>query len=138
MKRLMVTALLAATGVQAGELKLELRGEGLSGKQIRVAVYSAQAPEQFPSNEKFFRGLINEAVSDHLSVSLTDLPPGRYAVAAYVDDNRNGRQDKNFLGIPQEIYGFSNDARGTFGPPDFSAAEFELGEASVSKSIHLH
>jgi uncharacterized protein (DUF2141 family) len=34
--------------------------------------------------------------------------------------------DTNFLGIPKEQFGFSNDARGTLGPPDFESASFEL------------
>ena len=139
MKRLMVIAVLfMASCVQAGEIKLELQGKGLAGNQIRVAVYSANAPEQFPSDEKFYRGTVSEATTDHLTVFVPDLPPGKYAVAAYVDNNKNGRQDKNFLGMPKEIYGFSNDARGMFGPPDFSEAVFEVGEGTVTKSIQLH
>jgi uncharacterized protein (DUF2141 family) len=135
---MMMVVLLTAFGVQAGELKLELQGNGMAGNQIRVAVYSANAPEQFPSDEKFYRGAVNEATSDHLTVAVPDLPPGRYAVAVYVDNNKNGKQDKNFLGVPTEIYGFSNDVRGRFVPPDFSAAVFEVGENAVSKVIHLH
>ena len=73
-----------------------------------------------------------------MTVIVPDLPPGRYAVAAYVDDNRNGMQDKNLLGVPKEKYGFSNDVRGTFGPPDFAEAAFDIGGNVVTKSIHLH
>jgi uncharacterized protein (DUF2141 family) len=135
---LFFSVLLSAFAVQAGELKLELEGKGMEGNQIRVAVYSANAPEQFPSDEKFYRGVVNEAASDRLTVVITDLPPGKYAVAAYVDNNKNGRQDKNFLGMPKEIYGFSNDVRGLFGPPDFAAAAFDIGENTVTKPIHLH
>ncbi len=138
MKRLMFAAMLMTTVVQAGELKLELDGKGMAGNQIRVAVYSANAPEQFPSDEKFYRGMVSEAASDQLTVTVPDLPPGKYAVAAYLDRNKTGKQEKNFLGVPKEIYGFSNDARGMFGPPDLSAAEFEVGEKIVTKSIHLH
>lgn len=138
MKRMMMVVLSMATAVQAGELKLELQGKGLAGNQVRVAVYSANAPEQFPSDETFYRGMVSDAASDQLTVTVPDLPPGKYAVAAYLDKNRTGRQEKNFLGVPKEIYGFSNDARGMFGPPDFSAAEFEVGENIVTKSIHLH
>ncbi|NMM28154.1 MAG: DUF2141 domain-containing protein [Glaciimonas sp.] len=138
MKRLMIAAMLMATGVQAGELRLELQGKGLAGHLIRIAVYSANAPEQFPFDEKFYRGTVNEAASDHLTVTVPDLPPGKYAVAAYVDNNKNGKLDKNFLGVPKEIYGFSNDARGIFGPPDFAEAAFEIGEGVVTKSIQLH
>ena len=138
MKRCMlIAALLVATAAQAGELKLELYGKGLAGNQVRIAIYSANAPELFPSDDKFYRGVVGEATADRLTVTVPDLPPGKYAVAAYVDNNRNGRQDKNF-GVPKEIYGFSNDARGVFGPPDFSAVAFEIGESAVTKSIQLH
>lgn len=135
---LFLAVLLSACSVQAGELKLELEGKGMAGNQIRVAIYSASAPEQFPFDEKFYRGIVNEATSDRLTVLIPDLPPGKYAVAAYVDNNRNGRLDKNFLGVPKEIFGFSNNARGMFGPPDFSAAAFEIGEGIVTKSIQLY
>lgn len=139
MKRWALTmALLLTATVQAGELKLELEGKGMAGNQARVAIYNANAPQQFPSDIEFYRGVVSEATADRLSVIILDLPPGKYAVAAYVDSNRNGRQDKNFLGVPTEMYGFSNDARGMFGPPDFAAAAFEIGENAVTQSIHLH
>jgi uncharacterized protein (DUF2141 family) len=139
MKQLMIiVGLLLAAGAQAGELKLELEGKGMAGNQVRVAVYSANAPEQFPSEEKYYRGVVYEATSDRLIVRIPDLPPGKYAVGAFVDNNRNGKQDKNFLGVPNEIYGFSNNARGTFGTPDFAEAAFDIGENDVIKSIHLH
>lgn len=59
-------------------------------------------------------------------VTLTDLPPGRYAIALYQDRNGNGRLDKNMIGIPTEPYGFSNDASAPFGPPDFELAAFTI------------
>lgn len=133
-----VAALLLSSAVHAGELKLELYGHGLAGKHIRVGVYSAKAPEQFPSDEKFYRGVVSEAASDRLVVTIPDLPPGKYAVAAYVDTNNNGKQDRNFLGVPTEIYGFSNNVRGQFGPPAFSAAAFDVGGTAVTQSIQLH
>ena len=139
MKYLMfISTLLWVFAAQAGELKLELEGKGMAGNSIRVAVYSANAPEQFPSDDKFYRGIVSEAAGDRLTVLIPDLPSGKYAVGVYVDNNRNGRQDKNFFGVPKEKYGFSNDVRGIFGPPDFAAAAFDIGENAATKSIHLH
>ena len=135
---LFISALLPVFAVQAGDMTLKLEGKGMAGNQVRVAVYSANAPEQFPSDDKFYLGVVNEATSDRLTVFVAAIPAGKYAVAAYVDNNRNGRQDKNFLGIPKEIYGFSNDVRGIFGPPDFAEASFDIGENAATKSIHLH
>jgi len=139
MKRLMMVAvLLTATGIQAGELTLELSGKEIAGKQVRLAVCSSSETGKFPVDEKLCRRVIAEAASDRLKVEVHDLPPGKYVVTSYVDNNRNGRLDKNFLGIPQEKYGFSNDARSRFGPPDFADAEFEVGTSAVSRSIQLH
>ncbi len=36
--------------------------------------------------------------------------------------------DRNFLGIPKEGYAFSNNVFGTFGPPKFEKAKFEVKE----------
>jgi uncharacterized protein (DUF2141 family) len=40
------------------------------------------------------------------------VPHGEYAIAVFVDVNGNGKMDKNFLGIPKEQYGFSNNVMG--------------------------
>jgi uncharacterized protein (DUF2141 family) len=49
---------------------------------------------------------------------------GTYALAVIYDENMNGKLDTNWLGIPIEGYGFSNDAKGLFGMPSYSAARF--------------
>jgi len=55
-----------------------------------------------------------------------DIPAGTYAIAVFHDTNSNTKLDKNFFGIPKEGYAFSNNVFGTFGPPDFDDASFEL------------
>ena len=54
------------------------------------------------------------------------VPSGTYAIGLYIDANENEKMDTNFLGIPKEQFGFSNDAKGSFGPPSFESASFEL------------
>ena len=59
-----------------------------------------------------------------------------YAIAVFHDLNSNGKLDKNALGLPQEPYGFSNNARNTFSAPSFSQASFVHGEEqSISISV---
>ena len=53
-----------------------------------------------------------------------DLPFGEYAIKVFHDENGNKKLDKNLFGAPTEAYGFSNNARGTFGPPDYKKAAF--------------
>jgi len=63
-----------------------------------------------------------------------DLPPGEYAVSVMHDENDNGKLDANFMGMPTEGYGFSNNPQ-TLRKPTFEEARFQLeakgGEINV-------
>lgn len=50
--------------------------------------------------------------------------PGAYAMAVFHDENANNDLDRNFLGIPSEGTGASNDAHNMFGPPGYDDARF--------------
>jgi uncharacterized protein (DUF2141 family) len=52
------------------------------------------------------------------------VPKGVYGISAFHDENSNGKLDTNFIGLPTEDYCASRDARGSFGPPSFSDAQF--------------
>ena len=65
-----------------------------------------------------------------------ELPAGQYAVGIFHDLNLNNKMDNNFLGLPKEQYGFSNNARALFGPPSFEEAAFEL-RGVTKQSIDL-
>ncbi|MGM0479388.1 MAG: DUF2141 domain-containing protein [Bacteroidota bacterium] len=99
--------------------------EGLACKegQLMVAVY--EKADHFPS---YGKGVINRIVrveGEQPEIQLSSLVPGKtYAVAVYHDVNSNKHLDKNLLGMPVERYGFSRNARATFGPPAFESAAF--------------
>ena len=63
--------------------------------------------------------------------------PGVYAIALYHDENGNKKFDKNFLGIPTEGFGFSNNPSFFFGPPDHADAAFEVGDETVTLEISV-
>lgn len=67
-----------------------------------------------------------------------NLPSGRYAIAVFHDENHNLKLDTNIFSVPIESYGFSNDAMGFLGPPDFEAASVILKEGTRVVSIKLH
>jgi uncharacterized protein (DUF2141 family) len=66
------------------------------------------------------------------------LPPGRYALKSFADENGNGKLDANLVGVPIERYGFSNDARGRMGPPGFDAAAVQIDAADSGIALRLH
>ena len=68
-----------------------------------------------------------------------NIPIGKYALSVYHDANVNGVLDKNMIGIPKEGFGFSNDAMGTFGPPDFKEASFDWkGGQAISLTLRYY
>jgi len=75
------------------------------------------------------------AVKGEMQLKFTDLPDGAYAVQVMHDENGNDKLDSNFLGIPTEGYGFSNN-------PDvmrratFDEARFEV-KADTAITIRL-
>jgi uncharacterized protein (DUF2141 family) len=54
------------------------------------------------------------------------LKPGEYAIACYHDENGDGKFNQNFIGIPLENYGFSNEARAGLGPPSWKKVVFTV------------
>ena len=67
-----------------------------------------------------------------------DIPPGTYAMAVVHDENMNGKLDTNWLGIPTEGYGFSNNAKAVFSAPSFSDASFTYDGQNVDLTMSLH
>jgi acyl-CoA reductase-like NAD-dependent aldehyde dehydrogenase/uncharacterized protein (DUF2141 family) len=74
--------------------------------------------------------------AQHLRID-TNLPPGIYAVTVYEDLNRNHKLDHNFIGIPREPVGVSNNPPARFGPPHFSECSFHLGDTAQTITITL-
>ncbi len=70
-------------------------------------------------------------------ITLTNVPPGVYAIEAYQDLNANDRMDTSWLGLPQEPFGFSRDARPHLSKPQFASVRFEVAPGLNSQSLHL-
>lgn len=67
-----------------------------------------------------------------------DIPPGTYAMAVIHDETMDGKLATNWLGIPTEGYGFSNDARALLGAPSFAAASFSYDGQNLALTMSLH
>jgi uncharacterized protein (DUF2141 family) len=63
--------------------------------------------------------------------------PGSYAVSVFHDENGNGKLDRNFMGMPKEGVGASNDAAGHFGPPKYDDARFKYQGGRSVLAIHV-
>lgn len=72
-----------------------------------------------------------------LKLSLGNLPAGKYSLSCFHDINGNGKLDTNWMGIPSEPYGFSNNARPQFRAPKWAEAAFDLYGAGGTVSVKL-
>jgi uncharacterized protein (DUF2141 family) len=90
--------------------------------QVQIAVFNA--PEKWPKDPAYSSTI--DVNSPTVTWKINDVPFGDYAVAVFHDENRNGKMDKNLLGIPVEAYGFSNNQRVTFGPPKWETVKFSV------------
>ncbi|REG87275.1 Uncharacterized conserved protein, DUF2141 family [Winogradskyella sediminis] len=106
--------------------------EGVSSNkgQMFIALYNAET--RFL--ESSYKGTASAIENNKCVVTFNDIPKGVYAVSIFHDENSNGKLDTNFLGIPKEDYGCSNNAKGFMGPPEWSDAKFEL---KANKTINI-
>ena len=103
--------------------------------EVRIAMFNSE--EKYGDKEEPLHAVVLEVKSDTVVWDKAELLFGEYAIAVYHDKNVNGKLDSNFLGIPKEAYGFSNNARGRFGPASWKDAHFIVNEANSSMSIEV-
>ena len=126
MKRIIITIsiLLAGLGLfgQAGDLNVRITG--LKNNNGKCIIYIFDSKEGFPAKpEKAFRSLSGDIRQNMCTVAISGLQPGEYAIAVVHDENGNKKIDTNFLGIPREGLGSSNNPK-SFGPPSFNDSRF--------------
>lgn len=83
--------------------------------------------------EEVLKGFSEKIVDHKCLVIIKDLKPGKYAFQYFHDENNDEEINTNFMGIPKEGYGFSNNAKGSFGPPSFEKMIFELTQNDTVK-----
>jgi uncharacterized protein (DUF2141 family) len=62
---------------------------------------------------------------------------GRYSVALYHDENGNRKFDRDFLGIPTEGYGFSQNPGFRFGKPELEETLFSIESPVTSLTVSI-
>ncbi len=143
MKKLTVLLLLTACFAALGDArtivksKLIVRVTNVRSTKGKVGVAVFNTAKGFPNIPASFKRVRVDIDGTTATAVIDDLEPGTYAVAATHDENNNDKMETNFLGIPKEGYGFSNDARGRLGAPSFNAAKFNLNDASQTVTIKM-
>jgi len=115
---------------QSSQLQVEL--SGLRNNKGHVLVSLFKSDEGFPDDPSKAVQKLKVAVDGSKATAKFDaVPSGVYAVAVLHDENDDLKMDKNFVGIPKEGFGFSNNVMRLTGPPSFKEASFEHGKNQV-------
>jgi uncharacterized protein (DUF2141 family) len=129
---LLLNAVLAGTAQAASiALTIETPKPGRGTYFIAVHGSAATFPQGQPAHAE------KSAVTDEQQGIRIEIPAGRYAIAVYQDLNANGELDSNLVGAPTEPVGFSRNATGAMGPPDFAKAAFEIDHGQRRLTIQL-
>ena len=135
-QKLMLVSLLATPVAWAdnGQIVLTLDGVKSATGKLRASLY--QLPETFRKEDKALKVINVPAVEGKTQVTFKDLPPGRYAIMAYHDEDANERLKLRFGMFPLEGYGLSNNPK-VMGPPKFADSAFEHAGSTTNITIPL-
>jgi len=98
--------------------------------QLMISIFDNAA--DFPTGGKEVKFVIVETVEKESTMVDIDLPHGDYAIALLHDLNLDGECNFNFIGIPTEGYGFSQNVRPILSVPSFEDTKFHLhGNAEI-------
>lgn len=117
-------------------LVIQIKGLKNTNGKVDIALYNSSAGFNNPAQA--FKAVFIPIDAIPLEILFDSLPPGDYAFAVFHDENSNQNLDQNFLGIPKEGFGFSNNASGSFGPPSYDNAKFNIpSKSKVTQIINL-
>lgn len=130
---LVATGMILAGAASAQTATVTVRVTGVESNQGQVYVGLC---DRGLAEDQCLGGRFQPARRGSMTFVFENVPAGVYAVAAYHDVNGDGVMDTNFIGIPREPYGFSNDV-GRRGPPSFMGAQVPVNPPRATIDVRL-
>jgi uncharacterized protein (DUF2141 family) len=114
---------------QQGKVVVKVNGIDVkNGGELSVGFFSK---DNFPKVGKQSFGKTKEISAESAEIVFEQVPVGEYGIAIFQDIDRNKTLKTNFVGLPTEPIGFSNDARMKFGPPSFADAKITVENGKI-------
>ena len=102
----------------SGKIIIFVKGFKSNTGTARILIFSGKEKKSYPSKQKNAYGkYIVPIKNKKVTFTFENLPYGEYAISVHHDEDNNGKINTNWIGIPSEGLGASNDAKGNFGPP---------------------
>lgn len=114
------------TYAQTANLTINISGLKEPKGGIQLGLYNNSSSFPIPKLEFILVTIL--ADSSRVKHTIFELPLGEYAIAVYHDINSDQTCNTNWIGIPTESYGFSNNVRAIFSAPSFEKTKFYLNK----------
>ncbi len=119
-----------------GTLIIEINSFKNDVGQVAISIHNGE--KGFPGGEETMVQAKYVTINEGKAFAEFDnLPFGEYGVSAYHDENANEKLDANWIGIPKEGVGASNNAKGKMGPPKYEDAKFEFIEGGQKVNFDM-
>ena len=123
------------SAAQAADLTIHFENVLPAGGILRMGLYDqARYPDD---NSTPIAAADVPAKAGETTVILRGIAPGVYAIQAFQDVNRNDKMDTSWIGLPQEPFGFSQDATPFLSKPSFDETKFTVTNGENVQVIHL-
>ena len=103
---------------------------------IKAELYGSKAKKTLAKGQKLSRKRV-KAQRGETRLCLDAPVRGRYSVVVYHDENNNRKFDRNFIGIPKEGFGFSNNPTILLGLPEQEEILFKVEDTNTNLSISV-
>ncbi len=129
--------MLAAAMQGPPESTVDIDLSGLRNARGTLHVCLTRKPAHFPDCKSDPAALRSSASAGTHHLHFDQVPPGRYAIAVFHDENSNRNLDK-FAGIPKEGFAFSRNPSITFRAPRFEEVAIDLAPGANQTRLKMH
>lgn len=126
---------LSAAGQPEASVDIDLAG--LRNARGMIHACMTRDPAHFPDCKSDPASVRVSTPAGSAHLHLEHLPPGRYAIAVFHDENSNRNLDK-LLGVPKEGFAFSRNPAIRFRAPRFGEAAIDLPPGATRMRLKMH
>ncbi|MDH5731022.1 MAG: DUF2141 domain-containing protein [Gammaproteobacteria bacterium] len=127
-----------ASASMAASLTIHVRALNNDTGLLRMALFEQSQQELFPKHIEKARYQQSARIENQQAViQLHQLPPGRYAAFVFHDEDNDQIMDHNWIGFPQELFGFVKNYQVKMLPPKFDEVAFDVQKENLQFEIQL-
>ena len=126
---------LSAAAAPEGTVEIEV--SGLRNAKGALHACLTRNPARFPDCKSDPAALRGSAPASANRIKIDHVPPGRYAIAVFHDQNSNRNLDK-FAGIPKEGFAFSRNPSIKMRAPRFEEVAIDLAAGTTKVRLKMN